>query len=137
MENLEVKEVVQNKNENNLKNKQTNVITIVLVCILVPVIIVAAVAIALLGNNDENKPQYHNLNEKILFEGLEFTFLEYEAKSYYVNPITANTSYPDNENNLLCSISLKLYNPTNSKINLTDSSFLSSNHRFMFVFSWK
>ena len=131
MEELKVEEVLQNNNESNLKAKKTNVIVIVLSCILIPVIAVIAVLVGVLSA-DENLPQYHKLNEKIVFENLEFTFLEYKAKDYYVNPITANTTYPDNENNLLCSISLKLYNPTNSKINLTDSVFLSSNHRFMF-----
>ena len=46
----------------------------------------------------ETPKEYHyKLNEKFNFYNLEFTIMDYKSGSYYVNPVTYNTTEPDSE----------------------------------------
>lgn len=128
--------IVDKEDKNETKEKTGKELTkkqnVFLVLILSFVgVIFAAVAI-LLAFKEEQPPNIYSfeLNEVVEIGGLEYTFLEYNRTQTYVNPETYNYVYPDNDNNLLVYIRLKVFNPTKSAIYLRDGDWFLSNHKY-------
>ena len=115
----ETKELKGKQEDSKLTKKQSVIVVAVITIIIIISIVIATTIVGVVDSKDKNK--YHNFNEIIEFEQLEYTFLEYEIDNVYVNPITYNYTYPTNENNNLVSISLKLKNPTTKIIYLQES----------------
>lgn len=126
------KERVEDKTKEKTGKELTKKQNVFLVLILSFVgVIFAAVAI-LLAFKEEKPPNIYSfeLNEAVEIGGLEYTFLEYNRTQTYVNPETYNYVYPDNDNNLLVYIRLKVFNPTKSAIYLRDGDWFLSNHKY-------
>ncbi len=111
---------VKENKEKQLTTKQTIALVVFILLVCACVIAIAVVLLIEGDNKNKDKILYYELNQEFMFYDVKYTVLEYEIGEYYVNPISYNTKYPSNENNLLCSISLKLYNPTNKNISFND-----------------
>lgn len=57
---------------------------------------------------------YHELKEEFVFYDLNYTVESYDI------PHSFGDVWPENENNLLCFVNMKVYNPTNKKIIFTE-----------------
>lgn len=102
------------------------------------IILVVCILVVCSGLNDTNKENgikqdevpkqevrvyNHNLNEKILFEGIEYTFLCFEA-----------TTVGDNPNNVIAKIKLDIKNTTSKTIYFEESSWFSSYDKYVYSF---
>lgn len=77
------------------------------------------------GENDDLKYTYHELKEEFVFYDLNYTV------KYYDIPYSFGDVWPENENNLLCFVNVKVYNSTNKTITLKD--YLNSNISYTLV----
>ncbi|MBQ7918305.1 MAG: hypothetical protein IJ310_05825, partial [Clostridia bacterium] len=85
---------------------------------------IAVLLVAAIKDSKENFT-YHNIDEEFVFYDLNYTVESYEI------PHSFGSVWPENENNLLCFINMKVYNSTNSKIILRD--YFTSNINYILV----
>lgn len=119
---MEEVETVENKeNEKGLESKKQETKTLsagkILLIIFGTIFILGGfIAVLVVAAIKDSKVYYtyHELNEEFVFYDLNYT-----AKSYEI-PHSFGDVWPENENNLLCFVNMKVYNPTNKKITFTE-----------------
>lgn len=103
--------------------------------IIIAVILALGVFASLLGisedETDDLKYTYHELKEEFVFYDLNYTATSYGIDDYWCSKTSFDDANPANENNLLCFVDMKMYNPTNKTITLKD--YMNSNISYTLV----
>lgn len=120
----EVKNVENEKNIEEKPQEPKQMSKGKIIGIIIAVIFALGLFASLLGTTEEGetddlKYTYHELKEDFIFYDLKYTV------KYYDIPHSFADVWPENENNLLCFVKMKVYNPTNKTITLKD--YLNSN----------
>lgn len=126
----EVKNVENEKNIEEKPQEPNKMSKGKIIGIIIAVIFALGLFASLLGTTEEDetddlKYTYHDLKEEFVFYDLNYTATSYGIDDYWSSKTSFADASPENENNLLCFVDMKMYNPTNKTITLKD--YLNSN----------
>lgn len=131
----EVKDVESEKSVGENGQKSEKMSKGKIIGIIIAVIFALGLFASLLGigesETDDLKYTYYNMKEEFVFYDLKYTATSYGVDDYWSSKTSFDDASPENENNLLCFVDMKIYNPTNKTITLKD--YLNSNISYTLV----